>query len=77
MAEINKYCHDGEKQHPNKDPRAADELRSEVVDVLSKSHPPKQNLSKDERKQISSLAKRKDLQVLPADKGKATIVMDT
>ena len=53
------------KQHPNKDPRAADELRSEVVDILSKSHPQKQNLSKDQRKQISSLAKRKDLLVLP------------
>ena len=55
----------------------ADELRSEVADVLFKSHPPKQNLSKNERKQISSLAKRKDLPVLPADKNKASVVMDT
>ena len=57
------------KQHLNKDPRAADEVRSEMVDILFMSYPPQQNLSKDDRKQIGSLAKRKDLLVLPADKG--------
>ena len=59
-------------QHPNKDPQVADELTSEMVDVLSKSHP-----KTDERKQIKNLAKRKDLLVLPAAKGKAVVVMDT
>ena len=65
------------KQRPNKDTQVADELRSEVVDVFSKCQPPKHNLSNNERKQISSLAKRKDLLVLPADKGKASVVVDT
>ena len=38
------------KQHPNKDPRYADVLRSEVLDIFFKSHLPKSNLFKDERK---------------------------
>ena len=48
-----------------------------MVDVLSKSHPPKHNLSNGERKQIRSLAKRKDLLVFLADMGKAVVMMDT
>ena len=40
-------------QHLNKEPSVADELRSEVVDFLSKSQPLKQNRSKDEWKQIT------------------------
>ena len=63
------------KQYPNKDHWETDVLR--VVDALSRLHPPKQNLSKDERKQISSLAKRKDLLVLLVNTGKATVLMDT
>ena len=37
----------------------------------------KQNISKNERKMIPSLAKRKNLMVLPTDKGKAEVIMDT
>ena len=65
------------KQDPNKAPRVVDEIRAEVIGVLSKSHTQKQNLYKDERKQISSLAKRKYLLVLPVNRGMVEVVIDT
>ena len=58
-------------------PKAAIALRTDVVDVISKAHPPKQNISTNKRKMVQSLSKRKDLLVLPADKGKAAVIMDT
>ena len=47
-----------------------------MVDVFSKAHPSEEN-SNSERKMIQSLAKRKDQLDLPADKGKAAVIMDT
>ena len=60
----------------NHDPKAANALQTDLVDVLSKAHPPKQNVSKNERNMMQSLAKRKDLLILPADKGKTAVIMD-
>ena len=47
------------------------------MDVLSKAHPLKQNINKNERKMIRSLAKKKNVMVLPANRGKAAVIMDT
>ena len=55
----------------------AEFLRSDISNILSKARPPKQNISKEERGHIRSLAKRKDLLILPADKGKAAVIMDS
>ena len=65
------------KNDLNHDPKAANALRTDVVDVLSEAHPPKQNINNMKRRMIQSLSKRKDLLVLPADKGKAMVIMDT
>ena len=34
-------------------------------------------MSKGERQALGNLAKNKDIAILPADKGKATVIMDT
>ena len=57
------------KKDLNHDPKAVNALRTDIVDVLSKAHPQKQNISKNKRMIIQSLSKRKDLLVLSADKG--------
>ena len=51
-------------------------LRSEIAQALRGSKPPKSNISKDERKAINDLKKNKEILILPADKGKATVLMD-
>ena len=38
---------------------------------------PKSNLNKDQRQALKDLSKEKSILVLPADKGRCTIVMDT
>ena len=42
----------------------------------SKAQLPKQNITKDERKQINALAKRDELFVLAADKGNIAVIKD-
>ena len=54
-----------------------DKLRVEVCGALKSAHLPKSNISKEERAAIRSIGKDKAVMVLPADKGKATVVMDT
>ncbi|XP_035671873.1 uncharacterized protein LOC118412922 [Branchiostoma floridae] len=55
---------------------SAEQLRSEVAGILKTAKPPKNNITKQERDALKELRKDKDLLVLPADKGKATVVMD-
>ncbi|XP_072039314.1 uncharacterized protein [Amphiura filiformis] len=50
-------------------------LRSEMAGVLRSAKTPKQNITKEERQAIHELRKEKSIIVLPADKGKATVVM--
>ena len=52
------------------------QLRSKVANILTSSNPPKSNLSKDERQAIKELKKIDNIMILPADKGRATVVMD-
>ena len=52
------------------------QLWSEVNWFIEKCVTPNQNISKEERQTLKEIAKDKEIKVLPADKGKATVVMD-
>ena len=45
--------------------------------LLHSAKPVQSNLSKGERQALGNLAKNKDITILPADKGKTTVIMDT
>ena len=51
-------------------------LRSEMAGLLRNVKPPKPNITKDERKAIQELKKEESILILPADKGKATVIID-
>ena len=57
--------------------REANELRSKVTSLLSKSRKIDSNLNKEETKALERLRKDKDIRILPADKGKLVVVLDT
>ncbi|CAH2086613.1 unnamed protein product [Euphydryas editha] len=52
-------------------------MRQDVSSVLRRSKLPKPNLSKEESIALKNLRARSDITVLRADKGNATVVMDT
>ena len=54
-----------------------EQLRTKVAGLLHSAKPLQSNLSKGERQALGNLAKNKDITILPADKGKATVIMDT
>ena len=51
--------------------------RLNVAGLLHSAKPPQSNLSRVERQVLGNLAKNRDITILPADKGKATVIMDT
>ena len=55
----------------------ASQLRAEVVGTLKSAKIPKSNVSKEERDAIKTLQKETSVKILGADKGRATVVMDT
>ena len=46
------------------------------MSVLKSSKPPKQNVTKEEGQAIKELKKADDITILPADKGKSTVILD-
>ena len=58
-------------------PADADSLRSDVVKTLKSFRKPPPNISLKERKALESLKKNKDIMILGADKGRATVIMNT
>ena len=56
---------------------AADELRGEVVRTIERAKLLKSNISKGERVALQSLKKDNSIIILPADKGRATVIMNT
>ncbi|XP_072022763.1 uncharacterized protein [Amphiura filiformis] len=52
-------------------------LRAEITGAIKGSKPPKSNISKDEQRALKDLKKNNAITILPADKGKATVVMDS
>ena len=53
------------------------DLRGKICGVLRKAKPPRDNLTGEQRKAIKELQGMKDVAILPADKGNATVVMQT
>ena len=54
-----------------------EQLRAQVAAALHQAKPPKSNIMKWERQALKALAKDKSATILLADKGKATVIMDT
>lgn len=49
---------------------------NEVVKIVSKSKPPRPNISRAEREAIKALAKDDSIVILPADKGRTTVILN-
>lgn len=58
------------------DKAAANSVRNNIVGVLRKARPPGTNLTKAERNALSELRKDDTVVILPADKGKGTVILD-
>ncbi|KAJ4427431.1 hypothetical protein ANN_25053 [Periplaneta americana] len=56
---------------------ATEEIRRETARVLQHVAPPKSNLSGEERKAIKTLNEKDNIVILAADKGNATVVLNT
>ena len=54
----------------------ADTIRAKVSLTLQNSKPPKDNLSKDERKALKELQSDTSIVILPADKGRSTVILN-
>ncbi|XP_072050219.1 uncharacterized protein [Amphiura filiformis] len=52
------------------------QLRAKIANTLKSSKVPEQNVTKEERKAIKDLKKAEDIIILPADKGKSTVLLD-
>jgi hypothetical protein len=59
-----------------KDPKTAQSLRSEVVKAVKSAKAPRSNISKAEQQALKVLKAEKDILILPADKGCATVILD-
>ena len=54
----------------------ADTIRAKVSLTLQNSKPPKDNLSKDERKALKELQSDTTVVILPADKGRSKVILN-
>ncbi|XP_072048801.1 uncharacterized protein [Amphiura filiformis] len=63
-------------KHNNLDTSTADELRTKISSCLVNAKVPNSNLNKEQQEAVNSLGKDKDIFILPADKGRCTVVLD-
>jgi hypothetical protein len=59
------------------DSKEAQTLRSDCVRILKNSPPLKSNISRAEKVALDSLAKNNEITIVPADKGRSVVVMNT
>jgi hypothetical protein len=59
-----------------KDRKVAESLRGEIVRAVKMAHPPRPNISKQERSALLTLKKDTSIMILPADKGCASVILD-
>ena len=52
-------------------------MRTEISGTLRGVKLPKSNVANEERKSLGALKKEKPITILPTDKGKTTVVMDS
>ncbi|XP_076247886.1 LOW QUALITY PROTEIN: uncharacterized protein LOC143187549 [Calliopsis andreniformis] len=60
----------------NLPPEMANEVRRLTINALKLAKTPKSNLTKAERKALLELKQRKDILILPADKGNMTVIIN-
>ena len=63
--------------HKITDPGQKADLRNSVAGILKNAKITHKNTSREEWKAIQSIAKDKTIKVLPADKGRTTVILDT
>ena len=51
-------------------------IRSDCTKILKSAVPPPSNITRDERRSLKTLRNNNDIMILPADKGRAVVVMD-
>ncbi|XP_072048674.1 uncharacterized protein [Amphiura filiformis] len=56
--------------------KTAAELRARVVNIVKTAKPPASNITRGERSAINNLRKDENIEIIPADKGRATVVID-
>ncbi len=57
-------------------PVTADTARTAIIGILQKRNPPPSNITPDESRALRSLRRDYSIVILPADKGRSTVVMD-
>ena len=57
--------------------KEAETLRSDCVRILKNAPPPKPNLKRKEKIALGSLARDSEITIVPADKGRAVVVLNT
>ncbi|KAF7199153.1 zinc finger BED domain-containing protein 1-like, partial [Nothobranchius furzeri] len=66
----------GHKLHNAIDEGKKAELRNNVVGILKNSQNQHSNITKEEQSAMTALSKHEQIIILPADKGRTTVVMD-
>ena len=59
------------------DSEQADTIRRTVNSVLQQAEPPKPNITKEMHEALNNLKQDDSIMILPADKGRASVVLDT
>ena len=59
------------------DSQTAERARATIAGILKKAKPPNTNIDKEEQEALRSLRENKEITILPADKGNATVILDT
>ncbi len=57
-------------------PQAIESARIKICEAISRSQRPARNITQEEREAIKVLREDKDIQILQADKGNATVILD-
>ena len=60
-----------------KDVQKAEHARAAIASILRTAKPPVQNTSSEERRALRDLTRNEEITILSADKGNATVIMDT
>ena len=60
-----------------KDEQKGEQARATISNLLRTAKTPKRNTSAEEREALRNLRKNEDITIIPADKGNATVILDT